>query len=212
MQPPAQPADSDILAAIQERVRTECLADANRFGPAFFAQHLEVGVGFALQLANRIGADPAVVEAAGWLHDLAAIRDLAVVPTHAADGARIARGLLSDLGWPAQRVEATCRAIASHSAPADPRQSTPEEVCLSHADVLAQIARPAYWLHYLYGVRGLTFPAGIEWLQGRAQGAWQALIPEAQELGAEGRKVLMALLESALPGERNSAAPLRAAR
>jgi hypothetical protein len=189
-----QQREAETLATIRERVRAECLTESNRFGPAFFDQHLAVVVERGLRLAARIGADPVVVEAAGWLHDLAAIRDLTTVPTHAADGAPIARALLSELGWPPDRAEAVARTVAAHSAPGARGQVTPEELCLSHADVLAQIARPLYWCHYVYGVRGLSFTAGAEWLRSRAEVTWQALIPEARELGARDREALLRLL------------------
>jgi uncharacterized protein len=171
--------------------RADCLRAENRFGAAFLEEHLQVVAGYALRLADRLGADREVVELAAWLHDLAAVRDFSTLPTHAQDGARLASGWLSRQGLPAPRVEAVRRCVASHSAPLAPGAGTVEEVCLSNADVLAQLARPAYWFHYLYGVRGLSREDGLAWFRARATEVWGALAPEARALaGAERAAVL----------------------
>jgi hypothetical protein len=89
------------------------------------------------------------------------------------------------------------RCIEAHSAPVAPGQGTPEEVCLSNADVLSHLARPLYWTHCLYGVRGLEYAQGLAWLRGRVGPAFEALIPEARALGAAHRDALARVLEPA---------------
>jgi hypothetical protein len=183
-----------IVDRVREQVRSECLAPHNRFGAAFFEEHLEPVVGYALRLAEPLGADREAVALAGWLHDLAAIRDLAAVPTHAADGARLARGILEAHGLRAAAIDAVCRAIATHANPSPPAASSPEERCLWDADVLAQLSRPAYWLYYLYGIRGLGRAEGLAWLRGRATGAWSSLHEEACRMGAAAREEVLRLV------------------
>ena len=183
-----------IVDRVRDQVRSECHAAQNRFGVAFFGEHLEPVVGYALRLAEALGADREVVELAGWLHDLAAIRDLAAVPTHAADGARLARGILEAHGLPALAIDAVCRAIASHASPTAPAAASPEERCLWDADVLAQLSRPAYWLYYLYGIRGLGRAEGLAWLRARAAGAWSSLHEEARRMGAAAQEEVLRLL------------------
>lgn len=180
-------------AAIRELVRADCARETNAFGAAFFDQHIEVVVRYGLLLAERIGADAETVELAGWLHDLAAVRDSSRVPTHAADSALLARELLA--GHP--KAEAVCRTIASHSAPVRPEQGGAEEVCLSHADVMSHIARPAYWLFYLYRVRGVSYEQGLAWLRDRVERGFSELAPEARALIAAERASAVRLLESA---------------
>ena len=75
-----------------------------------------------------------------------------------------------------------------------PGQGTPEQVCLSNADVLSHLARPAYWTHYLYGVRGMEYEQGLAWLRGRAGPAFEALTPEARALGAADREALLRVI------------------
>jgi uncharacterized protein len=193
--------------AARTLAHADCLRPENRFGAAFFEEHLQLVVQHALRLAGPLGADREVVELAGWLHDLAAVRDFSCLPTHAADGARLAAAWLGERGAPPATVEAVRRSVASHSAPVAPGAGTLEEVCLSNADVLAQLSRPAYWFHYLYGVRGLTREAGLAWFRGRAVDAWAALTPEAQAMGAAEREVVLRLLQA--PGGEAGTSPQR---
>jgi uncharacterized protein len=194
---PAAPAAPSHPEAVRALVHAECLRPSNRFGAAFLDQHLLPVVEHGLRLARRLGADPEVVELAGWLHDLAAVRDLSLVPTHHLEGARIARDLLRERGVPEGVVEGVCRCIASHSSPVAPGQGTPEEVCLSNADVISQLARPAYWFFYLHGVRGLGREDGLAWWQARVDRAFGALVPEAQEMAGSDRATVLRLLAAA---------------
>lgn len=183
--------------ALADLARAECQLPANRFGPAFWGEHLELVTRLALELAPRLGADPRVIALAGPLHDLAAVRDFSCLAAHAERSAHLARQLLQARGEAPALVEAVARAIEAHSAPVPPGQGTPEQVCLSNADVLAHLARPAYWTYYLFGVRELTYGQGLAWLRGRIGSAWEALTPEARERGAEDRERLAKLLEGA---------------
>jgi hypothetical protein len=183
-------------APVVALVRDACLRPENRFGPAFLDQHTAVATALALDLAPRLGADPVTVALAGWLHDLAAVRDFSCLPDHAAAGARLARELLPPLGLDAARVEAVARTIAAHSFPVRPGEGTPEQVCLSNADVLSHLARPAYWTWYLYGARGMSFADGLSWLRGRIGPAFEALTPAAQAMGAADRAAMAALVRA----------------
>ena len=182
------------LTEIRARVREECSRAANRFGSAFFDQHLEVVVSYALRLAPTFRADPVQVEAAAWLHDLSAVQDFTTLPVHAEESARIAGALLAEWGWPRPMIEGTTAAIAAHSAPVAPSQGTPEQVCLSCADVMSHLARPIYWCFYLYQVRGLPFREGLAWLRQRAGSAFEALPPAVRELVAQENAAIARLM------------------
>jgi len=187
------------IDAIRDLVRSECFRDSNRFGPAFFDQHLETVVRYGRELAVRLGADPEVVELAGYLHDLSAVRDLESVPTHHLDGARIARELLLAHGWPLAVADSVCRCIESHSAPVAKGQGTPEEVCLSNADVMSHIARPAYWFFYLYRVRGMQYGDGVSWLRTRVERLWSGLTEDARAIVATEYATAVRILEDPPP-------------
>lgn len=88
----------------------------------------------AERLALEEGADLEIVRAATLLHDIARHE-----PDHHLVGAERARALLAGRGYPAQRVEAVCQAIASHRFRTGPPPATPEACCLFDADKLDAI-------------------------------------------------------------------------
>jgi uncharacterized protein len=148
-----------------------------------------------VRLAEQFGADREIVETAAWLHDIAAVRDAAALPRHAALGAEMAGGLLCGYGYTPAEVERVAACIASHSSPVATGGGTAEEVCVSNADAIAQIVRPAYWLFVVYGVRKLSYEEGRRWLLERVEGNWRALVEPARELARDGYLRTKNLLE-----------------
>ena len=167
---------------VREYVFRECNNSRNAFGPAFFEQHLSVVVEYAKRLGEVLGADLEIVELAGWLHDIAAVQDVAALPRHPALSAEVARRLLLGRGYPAERRERVAAYIASHSAPVQMANGSAEEVSVSNADAIAQIVRPAYWLYFAFRVRQLGFTEGRDWLRQRVENNWAALIPPARAM------------------------------
>lgn len=160
----------------------ECNKDRNAFGPAFFDEHLSVVVGYARQLAEALGADLEIVELAGWLHDISAIQDFAALPKHPALSVPIAQRMLQERNYPAERIARVTACIASHSLPVQLGNGLVEEVCISNADAMSQIVKPAYWFYYVFRVRQFGFAEGRDWLRQRVESHWAALIPPARAL------------------------------
>ena len=169
-------------AIVRDVVYADCARSANAFGPSFFEQHLEVVVEYAGMLARTLRADAESVELAGYLHDLSAVRDVSTLPDHANSSAALARRLLIEHGRPQDLVERVTRSIAAHSHPVPIGGGSPEEVCVSNADAMAQIARPLYWSYVVFGIRKQVFEAGRQWLLHLYEDKWNALIPLAREL------------------------------
>lgn len=169
-----------IVDEIKRFVAEECNSSGNAFGPAFFEEHLSVGVGYAKRLAGALGADLEIVELAGWLHDISAIQDIAALPKHPALSAEIARRMLLERDYPSDRIDRVAACIASHSSPMRVGNGTIEEVCVSNADAMSQIVKPAYWFYYVFHVRRFGFVEGRDWLRQRVESNWAALIPVAR--------------------------------
>jgi len=171
-----------ITEAVRGYVFGECDSSKNAFGPAFFEQHLSVVVEYAKRLGGVLDADLEIVELAGWLHDISAVQDIAALPRHPALSAEVARKLLEEKGYPSERIERVARCIASHSVPVQTGHGLPEEVCVSNADAMSQIAKPVYWLYYVFQVRQFGFVEGRDWLRQRVESNWAVLIPPAQDM------------------------------
>jgi hypothetical protein len=69
-----------------------------------------------------------------------------------------------------------------HLVPVDAANHGPDAVCLSNADALAQMANPAFWLHYAGFVRGLGFSEGRDWYRAMLLDRQSRLSPLAAPL------------------------------
>jgi uncharacterized protein len=185
------------VEASKRYISSACRSSHNAFGASFFDQHLAVVVGYAGTLAQVLAADGEVVELAAWLHDIAAIRDVATVPQHHIAGAEIARTLLTEQGYPTERIESVAACIQCHSSPVQIGAGSPEAVCLSNADAMSQITRPAYWLYYAFAVRRFDFESGTQWYRQHVEDHWSQLIPPARDLIAESHERTQKILTTA---------------
>ncbi|MCE5269784.1 HD domain-containing protein [bacterium] len=168
----------------RELIQQKCNEPANRFGPAFFERHILLVERFALQLAGSLGADRDILLAAVYLHDLAAVLDFSCLAAHAERGAELAGEILERDGHGPDWIERVQGAIRTHSAPLGLSEGTAEQVCLSNADGLAQMADPVYWLFYIFSVRGFDYAAGRKWYSERVDSVKSRLIPQARKLAA----------------------------
>jgi uncharacterized protein len=184
-----------VVEIAREHMRAACAAPENAFGEAFFTEHILVMHDCALLLAEHYGADREIVELAAFLHDIAAVRDFSSLPRHPERGAELAADLLAQHGYPAERIERVAQCIRAHSTPQDPAEVPVEVVCISHADAMAQIARPVYWLWYAFTVRKLGYEQGRQWYRERVESHWQTLDAPAKEALEAHHRLVRALLQ-----------------
>jgi len=170
-----------MIADIREFVRTACQQTQNVLGPSFFDQHLVVVAECATRLAERLSADEEVVELAAYLHDISAVLDPATLPDHPRQSAVFASRVLLGRGYTEGVAREVAHAIASHSDPLAIGSASPEEVCLSNADAVARILRPAYWMYFAFNIRKYGFEEGRQWLRSLIEKQWRALIEPARE-------------------------------
>jgi len=183
-----------LLADIREFVRMACQQSQNVFSPSFFDQHLAVVAECATRLAERLSADMEVVELAAYLHDISAVLDPTTLPNHPRQSADLATQILLEHGYPEGRARQVARSIASHSDPLTIGSASPEEVCLSNADAVARILRPAYWMYFAFAVRKCGFEEGRQWLRSLIEKQWRVLIEPAKELAGEQYAAMLDLL------------------
>jgi len=171
-----------MLEDIRQEVLEACRRPDNVLTPAFYDQHLRLVAEHATALADVLGAEREIVELAAWLHDLSAVLDFSTLPTHAEASAQLAASMLARRGYPGDRIDRVAGAIRRHGAPLGAGEGTAEEVCVSNADAMSQIAAPAFWLFFAFEVRKLGFAEGQRWYGERVRQGWQALVPEARAL------------------------------
>jgi uncharacterized protein len=155
-------------AAAETEVKWGCASDAFNYR----WEHVQAVVRTALRLAELVGADAEVVEAAAWLHDVA---KLGHREAHGREGAAAARAILAQSDFPPHKVDAVAEAIAKHVGlfvPPESKIEPLEAAVLWDADKLTKLGALAV-LHFVgYGAaRGRGTREMIERLPG--VGNWQ---------------------------------------
>lgn len=104
-------------------------------------EHVQAVVTTALRLAELVGADREVVEAAAWLHDAAkGAENESDQDHHGRLGAETARAVLADTDFPANKVVAVADAIIKHVGLVNEQRVEPlEAAVLWDADKLTKL-------------------------------------------------------------------------
>lgn len=106
--------------------------------PVHGFDHVERVVHMAERLAQEVGADQEIVRAAALLHDAAGAPppSRGARQDHEQDSAAVARSVLTDEGWPEDRVRAVEHCIRAHRFRGKERPQTLEAQVLFDADKL----------------------------------------------------------------------------
>jgi uncharacterized protein len=119
-------------------------------------EHVRQVVGLALRLADELGADAEIVEAAAWLHDICKAE-----PQHARAGATEAARFLQETDFPPDKRAAVVDAIEKHEGFYRPVGAPPlaplEAAVLWDADKLSKL-----------GVAALAITLGAPYVRGKS--------------------------------------------
>jgi uncharacterized protein len=112
-------------------------------------EHTLAAVKIARWLAPKVGADPAIVECAAWLHDCTKrYQEPKGHDTHARDASAHAAKILAGTDFPAAKIPAVRHAIEHHVGLRLAKRLEPlETACLWDADKLSKIGA-ASLVHY----------------------------------------------------------------
>lgn len=172
---------SNIIEAVYNIVKKECLKDSNPFGKQSWDYHAIVVVKFALQLADKLGADKEIVEIAAWLHDYAAIVGMDFNEHHI-HGAAEAEKILLSLNYPQERIEKVKECILQHRGSIKTERTSPESICLSSADAMAHIDGIPSLFFLVYRKKEMSVEDGLNWIIKKLDRSFNKLCPEAKEI------------------------------
>jgi len=132
-----------VQKAMREATEQEIVARFGSLDNASFNyrwEHVQSVVTLATRLGKLTGADPKVVEAAAWLHDVRKEAGEA----HPREGAKFARELLPTTNFPKKKIERVATAIEDHMGLwRDEPLTNLESMVLWDADKLAKIGLTA---------------------------------------------------------------------
>jgi uncharacterized protein len=171
-----------IESIIEEYVINVCSEPANMFTRSFYADHLLVVLKYSELLADTLKADKEIVRLSSLLHDISAVMDIKTLPAHNINSADMAELLLRQNNYPEERIQMVKQTILKHTSPIKIGEGTPEEICLSNADAISQIVKPAYWMYFVFKIRNLTYEEGKNWLITKIDSNWNSLIEPAKAL------------------------------
>ncbi len=129
-------------AAVRQLMADAAAAEINVPGSSFNYrwEHVTTVVTLAVKLAELVGADREIVEAAAWLHDITKSDG----ESHATSGALFARDFLPQTDFPPEKINQVARAIADHKGLwRDEPLTELESMVLWDADKLSKIGLTA---------------------------------------------------------------------
>jgi uncharacterized protein len=171
-----------MISKIKEFIFSECQKKENLFDKSFFEEHILVVEKFSLELAKYFKADEEIVRLSSFLHDISAIQNFSSIPEHNKLGAEIAAKYLKELNYPEEKIQLIAKCIIAHKSPVGLNNGTPEEICISNADAMAQINNILYWSFYTFNVHKFNFNEGKNILINRMENNWNNLITPAKDI------------------------------
>lgn len=172
----------NLIHHIEKIVEQACAAESNAFGYGIWTHHITQVVKCGHELAPLFGADTEIVEISALLHDYAGIKDYNLYKEHHHHGPIEAETILSQLGYPADRIEAVKHSIAAHRASVPSERRTPEAECLANADAMTHIQHVPSLMHLVFVQYGMGIDEGTSWVRGKLTRSWNKLHPNVQAI------------------------------
>jgi len=169
----------EIVKHVRELVRTTCDEVAKEL-PNQWEGHFLIVLDFAKELAEKYPkADREIIELAVYLHDFS--RLYGGEEEHHLKSAAEAEKILSNLGYPNDRVVHVCDCIANHRTGGNPK--TIEAKILSVADALSHFRAIPYFM-WLRGRKKEEFRYSMEWIFEKIGKDWKhrMMLPGAKDL------------------------------
>jgi hypothetical protein len=175
----------EIIKNVSERVKSEIEPDNWLF-------HVSVVRERCLELGKLLDADLEILELSALLHDVG--RSRFGGEDHEISGAANAVELLSELGYPEERIGMVEGCILKHRGQEDNLPETLEEKILANADAMSHFDQ-AFYLVYLRAKK-IGLKEAIEKTVRGLEERWDGKlnIPEARAMIEEKREAVMSLL------------------
>ena len=171
-----------MTPAVRSIVEEACKKETNRYGYGIWSHHLLLVVKYSKLLAQRLEADPEIVEIAALLHDYASIKEESLTPEHHLHSAQEADKILRSLGYPEDTITAVKQCIVSHRGSINIEKQTAEAVCLASADAIAHIDQIPSLFYLVFVQHQMEIDEGTVWVRAKLERSWNKLCPEGKEM------------------------------
>ena len=171
----------DIVEVIKEKLLDYSKKSFEKDGYDFWNNHIKYVFKHSHNMAVKRGADVEVCELAALFHDMAMAADFGPRDDHANYGAQMAHSILTEMGYPADKMELVEKCVLHHRHGwAKPRE-TMEEQILADADVIAHLDSIPSLFSLAYNKIGLPMEEGREFVKRKLMGDYTKLSPQTQK-------------------------------
>lgn len=179
--PPSRENDmtsEELIESVRVLVEKACAAESNVFGYGIWTHHIQHVAATGRELAPIFGADPEIVEIAALLHDYASVKDKSLYADHHIHGPIEAERILTQFGYPQDRIDQVKHAIEAHRASEVVERRSAEAECLANADAITHIRQIPSLLNLAYRQHDMGIDDGAKWVMSKLERSWGKLIPE----------------------------------
>lgn len=125
----------NLIQQIKTFVEDECKKPTSKYGYEPFPHHFVPMVARAKQLADQLGGDKELIEIAARLHDIGSI--IVGREDHHITWAEIAGKKLTELNYPAEKIQLVKKCILHHRGSMNHHRETLEEQIIAEADIMS---------------------------------------------------------------------------
>ena len=171
-----------MTSTIRSIVEEACKKETNKYGYGIWSHHIVLVVKYGKLLAQKLEADPEIVEIAALLHDYASIKQESLTLEHHLHSAREADKVLRSLNYPENKITAIKQCIVSHRGSINIEKQTAEAVCLASADAIAHIDQIPSLFYLVFVQHQMDIDEGTAWIRAKLERSWNKLCPKGKEM------------------------------
>ena len=172
------------------------------YDAADYCYHILPVVKNALLLAEKIGADKEVVEAAAYLHDIGrSKKEMELYKSendHSVTGEKKTREILSNLGYSEEFIGKAAHCVLAHRGRKGPAPETLEAEIVANADAMAHFDTFLDLFRSFLLETTSSFEEAVEVMDGKIQRDWEKklTLPSAKEIVREKHEAVVLILKS----------------
>jgi uncharacterized protein len=186
---------------VRSIVEEACKKETNKYGYGIWSHHIVLVVKYGKLLAQRLEADPEIVETAALLHDYASIKEESLTSDHHLHSAQEADKILRSLGYPEDKITAVKQCIVSHRGSNNLEKQTVEAICLASADAIAHIDQIPSLFYLVFVQHQMDIDEGTVWIRAKLERSWNKLCPEGKEMIRHKYEAAKKIVQQAIPSD-----------
>lgn len=187
-----------VRKKVKDIVKKTCYSQKNYFQGRTWEYHIIPVVEHALRLGKLLKADLEVLELAAYLHDIASITDIKYVERHHYYGAKMAKEILQNFGYPENKINQVQECIFAHRGSTKVKRGTLEAKILASADAMSHFSELIEMFYLAFCIHNYTTKEGVRWLKGKLERSWRKIMPVGKKLIKKDYDIAMYLLSQAI--------------